>query len=40
MDVDLNEVKALLDRDRIRECLIGLARGEDRRDASMITNAY
>ena len=40
MDVNLDELKALLDRDKIRECIIGLARGEDRRDASMITKAY
>ena len=34
------ELKALLDREKIRECILGLARGEDRRDAEMITAAY
>lgn len=31
---------ALLDRDAIRHCLETLARGEDRRDAALITAAY
>ena len=35
-----DELKALLDRDRIRQCIISLARGEDRRDGPMITAAY
>ena len=30
------ELKALLDRDRIRQCIVALARGEDRRDGPMI----
>jgi hypothetical protein len=34
------ELKALLDRAKIRECVETLARGEDRRDADMITSAY
>ena len=37
MDADL---KALIARDKIRECIIRLARGEDRRNAEMITSAY
>jgi len=40
MDNISEDLKALLARDKIRECLICLARGEDRRDASMITKAY
>lgn len=35
-----DDLKALLDRDAIRNCIVGLARGEDRRDAAMITAAY
>lgn len=34
------ELKALLERDRIRQCIVGLARGEDRRDGAMIIAAY
>jgi len=34
------ELARMLDRDRIRACVITLARGEDRRDAAMITSAY
>jgi hypothetical protein len=34
------ELKALLEREKIRECVIALARVEDRRDAGMITAAY
>jgi hypothetical protein len=34
------ELKALLDREKIRECVVTLARGEDRRDAAMISAAY
>jgi hypothetical protein len=30
------ELKALLERDKIRECIVRLARGEDRRDAELI----
>ena len=38
---DLNdELKALLERDRIRSCIERLARGEDRRDAALITASY
>jgi hypothetical protein len=31
-----DELKALLDREKIRECIARLARGEDRRDAELI----
>lgn len=34
------ELKALLARDKIRDCLVRLARGEDRRDAGLISGAY
>lgn len=37
MDADAADLKALLDRERIRECLARLARGEDRRDAALIS---
>jgi hypothetical protein len=40
MDTIAEELRALLDRDKIRECLVSLARGEDRRDGPMITSAY
>ena len=34
------ELKGLLDREKIRDCIARLARGEDRRDAAAITAAY
>ena len=34
------ELNALLDRERIRDALVRLARGEDRRDAALISGAY
>jgi hypothetical protein len=40
MNETLDELKALLERDKIRDCLVRLARGEDRRDAGMISGAY
>lgn len=40
MDTGAGELKALLDRESIRDCIVRLARGEDRRDAAMITAAY
>jgi hypothetical protein len=40
MDAMMEELKALLDRDKIRDCLVRLARGEDRRDAGLISGAY
>lgn len=35
-----NQLKLLLARDNIRDCIIRLARGEDRRDADAIARAY
>ncbi len=35
-----DELKALLERDKIRECIVRLARGEDRRNAEQITASY
>jgi SnoaL-like domain len=35
-----DELKALLERDKIRECIARLARGEDRRNAELITASY
>ena len=35
-----NELEALLDRERIRDRLARLARGEDRRDAALISAAF
>jgi hypothetical protein len=40
MDADLQGLTALLERDKIRDCVVRLARGEDRRDAAMISAAY
>lgn len=37
MDGAGEDLRVLIDRDRIRRCLERLARGEDRRDADMIT---
>ena len=34
------ELKDLLDREKIRDCIARLARGEDRRDAELISAAY
>jgi hypothetical protein len=34
------ELKSLLQREKIRECIARLARGEDRRDAQLITASY
>ena len=34
------ELNGLLDREKIRDCVARLARGEDRRDPAMITAAY
>jgi hypothetical protein len=36
MDATSEDLRALIDRDRIRQCLERLARGEDRRDGAMI----
>jgi SnoaL-like domain len=35
-----DELQALLNRDKIRECIVRLARGEDRRNAVAITSCY
>ena len=40
MDVITDELKALLERDKIRDCITRLARGEDRRDAELISASY
>jgi hypothetical protein len=37
MDATADDLRAMLDRDRIRDCLVRLARGEDRRDAAIIS---
>lgn len=34
------ELQVLLDREKIRECIARLARGEDRRDAALLTVSY
>jgi len=34
------ELRALLDREKIRDCIARLARGEDRRDAGLIRASY
>ncbi len=34
------DLKALLERERIRDCIVRLARGEDRRDAQLISASY
>lgn len=34
------DVKALLDREKIRDCVARLARGEDRRDAALLTASF
>ncbi|XVQ14498.1 nuclear transport factor 2 family protein [Spirillospora sp. CA-255316] len=40
MDTVAEDLRALLDRERIRECVALLARGEDRRDAELIRSAF
>jgi hypothetical protein len=40
MDAITEELQGLLDREKIRDCIARLARGEDRRDAAAITAAY
>ena len=37
MNAVTEELRAMLDREKIRECIARLARGEDRRDAELIT---
>lgn len=36
----MDDIKALLDREQIRDCIARLARGEDRRDAELIKRCY
>jgi hypothetical protein len=40
MDANSPELRYLLERERIRDCIAHLARGEDRRDASTISACY
>jgi hypothetical protein len=40
MDASTAELTALLDREEIRDCIVRLARGEDRRDADLIRATY
>lgn len=40
MDATGDELRALIDRDRIRQCIERLARGEDRRNGEMIRASY
>ncbi|WCT75175.1 nuclear transport factor 2 family protein [Sphingomonas naphthae] len=40
MDADIEGLQALVQRDRIRDCIARLARGEDRRDPDLIRSAY
>lgn len=40
MDAGAEELRAFLDRERIRDCLVRLARGEDRRNAALISACY
>jgi hypothetical protein len=40
MDAAQEDLKAFIDREKIRDRIVRLARGEDRRDAAAITAAY
>ncbi len=40
MDATASEMREYIDRAQIRDCLIQLARGEDRRDAALISSSY
>ncbi len=40
MDATASEMREYIDRARIRDCLVQLARGEDRRDAALISASY
>jgi hypothetical protein len=40
MNIITEELTALLEREKIRECIAHLARGEDRRDAELISACY
>jgi hypothetical protein len=40
MDSSTDEIRAFLDREKIRDCIARLARGEDRRDADLIRSCW
>lgn len=40
MDISPEEVKSLLDRDKIRACIERVARGEDRRDKQLLRGCF
>ncbi|MGW1739412.1 nuclear transport factor 2 family protein [Nocardia sp. NPDC001965] len=40
MDDSITEVATVLAHARIRDCIVRLARGEDRRDATLVQNAF
>ncbi len=40
MEISSADLAMLVDREKIRDCLARLARGEDRRDAALITACY
>jgi SnoaL-like domain len=40
MDAITQELQSFLDREKIRDCIARLARGEDRRDAQLISACY
>ena len=40
MEATTKKLEALLEREQIRDCIARLARGEDRRDAELITASY
>jgi len=40
MNAIARDLTSIVDRETIRDCLARLARGEDRRDAALITSAY
>src|SRR2546430_16130928 len=40
MDTTAQELQALLERDKVRTAIVRLARGEDRRDAALISASY
>ena len=37
MEANTKKLEALLEREQIRDCIVRLARGEDRRDAQLIS---
>jgi hypothetical protein len=40
MDSSTTELAALVDREKVRNCIARLARGEDRRDAGLIGDSF